>query len=315
MSVGIRVMTWNIAYCTLDGGLDAVVANIRGRNPDLVCLQEVGIGGSLASDIDQPLELATRTGLPYRAFGRDGVYDGGDVGQAVLSRFPLGPIGTYQFAARSSDQHGWAEGTILKTSAVIHRLTHHIFTAHPRLDHNIIACANLVKQLVESLASAEAVLLGADMNIGPEGDAIGTLRSVLTDTWTANPDVTDEFCPGGLIDYVMCRGPYDILPVQHRCPGQSEGSFPSDHPWHLATLVDTRTDPPRCEEIRVSIRDKRAEIDLLQQAKAGLNPRDPADRAEINAINRQIDGLRAEISTLEQESEGIPCLSTAWWTP
>jgi len=45
----------------------------------------------------------------------------------------------------------------------------------------------------------------------------------------------------------------------------------------------------------------------LEDARAGLDPRNPADRREIAAINAQIDQLRQQIVILQQRGQALGC--------
>lgn len=84
---GLRVMTFNIQSAR--HGLDKVAEVIRSASPDIVALQEVDVGSRRANGVDQPAELARRTGLLHFAYFRTTRLHGGDYGVALLSRFPL----------------------------------------------------------------------------------------------------------------------------------------------------------------------------------------------------------------------------------
>jgi|SRR6266700_107537 len=92
MAVGLRFMTWNIDYGQRDDHLERVAALIRGTGVDIAILQEIAVSGSLAGGVNQVTQLSADTGLFNRVFAKDGGYGGGDVGIAVLSRFPLGQV-------------------------------------------------------------------------------------------------------------------------------------------------------------------------------------------------------------------------------
>ena len=56
--------------------------------PDLVALQEVDVKTRRTGQVDQPARYADLTGL-HVAFGKAMDYDGGQYGNAVLSRWPI----------------------------------------------------------------------------------------------------------------------------------------------------------------------------------------------------------------------------------
>src|SRR6266700_3917807 len=321
MAVGLRFMTWNIDYGQRDDHLERVAALIRGTGVDIAILQEIAVSGSLAGGVNQVTQLSADTGLFNRVFAKDGGYGGGDVGIAVLSRFPLGQEQAITYGPRRGTSDNWGEATLLRVPATIHRLTHHIFSAHPRADDYISACASLVHNLVQGLPAGDAVLFGADMNMGRGDQAINDLTAVLKDSFGRCPDTSPQFCTlraGGDVDYAMYRGPYGLQFTECRCPGDSDDpaqtQFPSDHAWVLASVKDTRSESAQCEQIRVGILDRRDQIQQLEVERQGLDPRTPADRSEITQINNQINQLRSQITSLQQQSDQLACLSNDWFS-
>ncbi|MBP7935447.1 MAG: endonuclease/exonuclease/phosphatase family protein [Phycisphaerae bacterium] len=90
-SVQLRVVTYNILHGAgpdkkLDLGRTAEV--IRRLSPDLVALQEVDKGTRRSGGVDEAAELGGLTGM-HAAFGKAMDFDGGQYGDAVLSRFPI----------------------------------------------------------------------------------------------------------------------------------------------------------------------------------------------------------------------------------
>ena len=87
----LRVLTYNLHHGEgTDGRLDLerIAGVIRGAEPDVVALQEVDRRAERTGSVDQPAELARLTGLRV-AFGANISLQGGDYGNAVLSRFPI----------------------------------------------------------------------------------------------------------------------------------------------------------------------------------------------------------------------------------
>lgn len=88
----LRVMCWNVHHgAGEDDKLDLtrIASVIRAQKPDLVALQEVDNKCRRSQGVDQAAELARLTGL-HAAFGKAMDHEGGEYGQAVLSRFPIG---------------------------------------------------------------------------------------------------------------------------------------------------------------------------------------------------------------------------------
>lgn len=87
----LRVLCYNIHHGRgIDGKVDLerIAEVIRRVKPDLVALQEVDRGTRRTAGVDQTAELARLTGLQGK-FARQIDYEGGEYGQAILSRLPL----------------------------------------------------------------------------------------------------------------------------------------------------------------------------------------------------------------------------------
>jgi endonuclease/exonuclease/phosphatase family metal-dependent hydrolase len=88
---GLRVVCWNIRHAQgMDGkhDLERIAARINELEPDVVILQEVDNRCKRSGAIDQAEEIGKLTKLKH-AFGKAINFDGGEYGQAILSRFPL----------------------------------------------------------------------------------------------------------------------------------------------------------------------------------------------------------------------------------
>ena len=87
----LRVLSYNIHHGEgVDRKLDLerIARIIRSVEPDLVALQEVDRKATRSRSIDQPAELARLTGMPV-VFGSNIPLQGGNYGNAVLSRLPI----------------------------------------------------------------------------------------------------------------------------------------------------------------------------------------------------------------------------------
>lgn len=85
----LRVIVLNMHAGKTAAGVDnlpGIAALVKKYHPDLVLLQEVDRGVQRSGGVDQPAELARRTGL-HPAFGKSLDYQGGDYGIAILSRW------------------------------------------------------------------------------------------------------------------------------------------------------------------------------------------------------------------------------------
>ncbi|HEY3237285.1 MAG TPA: endonuclease/exonuclease/phosphatase family protein, partial [Polyangiaceae bacterium] len=91
MSTGLRLVTYNTHHGECVDGrfeLERLAAIIRSLDPDLVGLQEVDNLTVRSGNVDQARVLGELTGMRH-AFGRAMDFDGGEYGEAVLSRWPI----------------------------------------------------------------------------------------------------------------------------------------------------------------------------------------------------------------------------------
>src|SRR5690606_15119708 len=87
----LRVLSYNIHHAEgVDRKLDVerIAKIIVAAKPDLVALQEVDQKVTRTRGVDQPAELARLTGM-HMAFGGNIRLQGGEYGNAVLSRWPI----------------------------------------------------------------------------------------------------------------------------------------------------------------------------------------------------------------------------------
>ncbi len=90
-AASFRVMTYNIHHGEgVDGRLDIerIAAVVRAEGADLVAVQEVDKGVERTSRRDLPSELARLTGMVC-VFRNNYAFQGGEYGNAILSRFPV----------------------------------------------------------------------------------------------------------------------------------------------------------------------------------------------------------------------------------
>ncbi|MBN1347017.1 MAG: endonuclease/exonuclease/phosphatase family protein [Phycisphaerae bacterium] len=90
-TVRLRVLSYNIRHGEgMDGKLDLarIAKVIRSLKPDLVALQEEDRKTRRTRQVDQAAELGRLTGM-HAVFGKAIDHDGGEYGEAVLSRWPI----------------------------------------------------------------------------------------------------------------------------------------------------------------------------------------------------------------------------------
>lgn len=187
----IRVMVYNIHAGKDAAGvdnLDRVAELIRLTAADVVLLQEVDRGTTRSGVVDQPTLLSRRTGLRM-AFGRSLVYQGGDYGIAILSRWPIIsqrtvplPVDPPQERSGSSHEPRVAlHATIAAPAGNLDVINTHIDASRDdRWRRQEIATVLAIADSTSGM-----LLLGGDLNSTPESEVQQAVVSRgLRDAWT-----------------------------------------------------------------------------------------------------------------------------------
>jgi len=191
----MRVLVLNMhAGMDVNGqsNLDSVAALVRDVRADLVLLQEVDSVVRRSGGVDQPAELARRTGL-HAVFGSSLNFQGGEYGIAVLSRWPVAahavvhlPVAPPQERSGGSMEPRTALHVQVTTpSGPLYVLNTHLDPSGD--DHWRRQEADSVLAYARRLAAAGAtVLVGGDFNSTPESAVQQRLRDGgLRDLWLA----------------------------------------------------------------------------------------------------------------------------------
>lgn len=208
--VRLRVLSYNIHHGEgTDGKLDLErIAKIisgaaPGAAPDLVSLQEVDQKLPRSGGVDQPAELARLTGM-HAIFGSNYQFDGGDYGNAVLSRWPIRRQQNHRLPSPTpGEPRGVLEAEVeLEGGEPLVLLATH-------LDHRPIALnrresAAAINKL--ALAAPERLsILAGDLNAIPESDVL----KVFFEAWQASGAkavlTSPAQNPRRQIDYVLVR--------------------------------------------------------------------------------------------------------------
>lgn len=234
----VRIMTFNIHHGEgMDGQLDLarIAKVITDARADIVGLQEVDRGVERTGRRDILKELADLTGLSY-AFGKNIDLQGGDYGNALLTRFPIVSEGNRLLEpVGGGEQRG-----VLQTVLDVHGRQVLVLTAH--FDHRRDSAqrprsAEQMREMVTQWGAGPVVLLG-DFNDVPESPAYETLSAVARDAWTvvgADEGYTIPVeTPRRRIDWILLRG---LTPIE----AQVIRTDASDHlPVLVAATVDAK---------------------------------------------------------------------------
>jgi endonuclease/exonuclease/phosphatase family metal-dependent hydrolase len=205
-----RVMCWNIHRGVGEDGkldLERIAAVIREQKPDLVALQEVDRKTRRSASVDQLEELSRLTGLTG-VFGKAMDHDGGEYGQAILSKHPLGETKVHRLPGDGEPRIAF-EAAVKVGDAGLRFVTLH-------LDHQ--QGARRLKQAEAAKAALEGrevpAILAGDFNDGPDSPALSAFSEGWIRVAKTEPRLT---CPASApeteIDHVLLRGLKPVSPV------------------------------------------------------------------------------------------------------
>src|ERR1043166_2780668 len=205
----LRVMTYNIHVGVgMDKKLDLqrIADVIIKEKPDLVGLQEVDRGVKRTEGKDEIAELARMTHMDY-AFAHNLDFQGGQYGVAMLSRFLLSNVEHRMFEnKREAERRGLLRAQVDVGGKLVNFVTTHLDYQYS--DGRVFETEQMLKFL-ENVNGPLIVV--ADMNDEPAGDAYKLMLSKFTDAWVTSRQKGDGFSypadkPLKRIDYVFLRG-------------------------------------------------------------------------------------------------------------
>jgi len=231
----VKILSFNIYHGATTRGdynLDAIVRVIIDADPDLVALQEVDFRTNRSGKIDLATELGIRTKMAP-LFGRAMFYDGGEYGEAILSKYSF--ISTRNvplpFTPGNEPRTALEAVVVLSSGDTIALIGTHFDHLNPETDR--IAQAEKVNEVFAS-GPCPAILAG-DLNAQPGSNPINILEEVWSSSYDKNnPEPTfPSDAPGKKIDYVMYfpAERWETLKTKVICD-----SIASDHCAYLVTL-------------------------------------------------------------------------------
>ena len=202
----IRVMTYNIHHGEgLDQKVDLerIAQLITEQRADIVALQEVDRGCERTAKRDLPAEFAQLTGLKV-VFEKNIAYQGGDYGNAVLTRFPVKQA---KNTPLKSVAHGEQRGVLQLVLDVHGRdvlfLNTHLDARRAPTERE--QSADELKEIVLGAGQFPVIACG-DFNANPKTKVYAKLAAFLTDSWTVvgqgNGFTIPVKKPANRIDYV-----------------------------------------------------------------------------------------------------------------
>lgn len=208
----ITVMSYNIHHGVgtnriLD--LNRIAGVISAAAPDIVALQEVDKDTKRSGGVDQAAELARLTRMNYQ-FGKAVNYDGGEFGNAILTRHPVTLIGNWPLPGFKEARA--ALFVAIDLSSLYGAGVSMTFVAthlDNRKNANRIESADVIEAVITGLPRRPA-LLGGDLNDRPSTatlnkfDLYWDIEDLGRTLWTFPAGTPDR-----QLDYVLYRSSGD----------------------------------------------------------------------------------------------------------
>ena len=210
----LRVMTYNIygARATSPANaadLDAIAEVIRRQNPDFVTLNEVDVfTNRTGKDVHQARDLAEKLGMEWH-FSKAIDRDGGEYGDAVLSKYPILEKRSYRLPC-AAEQPGEDRSLCVIRVQIDGK---DLYVASTHLDHlsgdaSRLVQATEIRRIRDTELEGDLILCG-DLNAIPSSNVIATMTSFLTNTGPIDQYSFPSDDPSRKIDYIM------YAPIEH----------------------------------------------------------------------------------------------------
>ena len=180
-----RVMTYNIHHgAGLDGKVDLprIADLIKHEQADIVALQEVDKGVERTARRDCPRELAALTGMTC-VFSNNYRFQGGEYGNAVLTRFPIKRWTNRHYQMLHPDEQRGLLQVVLDVHGreLVFMDTH---VDYRRDDAERLLNAAEILEVVQSYRD-RPMILGGDFNDTPDSRTHQKIAQGFTDSWMA----------------------------------------------------------------------------------------------------------------------------------
>ena len=210
----LRVMTYNTygARATSPANaadLDAIAEVIRRQNPDFVTLNEVDVfTNRTGKDVHQARDLAEKLGMEWH-FSKAIDRDGGEYGDAVLSKYPILEKRSYRLPC-AAEQPGEDRSLCVIRVQIDGK---DLYVASTHLDHlsgdaSRLVQATEIRRIRDTELEGDLILCG-DLNAIPSSNVIATMTSFLTNTGPIDQYTFPSDDPSRKIDYIM------YAPIEH----------------------------------------------------------------------------------------------------
>lgn len=231
----LTAMTYNIQSgrdLKRDLNCEHAASVIRGIEPDFVTLNEVRSHTDDVGPVNQAWEVGRLTGY-YPVFGKSIEVNGGEYGNALLTRLPLKSSEVIHIPdpPKKSDKTYYEHRTVLKSTLCVNGRTLTVLGSHFGLAPEEAESA--VSTVLDILDRTDGpVVLMGDFNLRPDSPILAPLFDRLTDTAQGleSPKTFRSDDPWEKIDYIFASKDFDVVSLD--CPDTQQ----SDHRPLIACL-------------------------------------------------------------------------------
>lgn len=179
-----RVMSYNIHHGEgMDGRIDInrIAELIKAENADIVALQEVDRGVLRSGRRDLTEELAKLTGMSC-FFSNNIHYQGGEYGNAVLTRFPILHMTNVHYKMLQPDeQRGVIQMVMMVKGKRVLFLNTHLDYRDNNEAERLLHVATM-KQMTNGFGNIPVIICG-DFNSTPDSDTHKEMEKFTRDSW------------------------------------------------------------------------------------------------------------------------------------
>ncbi len=196
----LTILSYNIHHGKgTDGKLDLqrIADIINMYNPDLVALQELDVNTTRTNKVNQPESLSVLTGMNY-AFSKSIDFQGGEYGNAILSRYPISGKITHPLPGKEKRSALEVQVSMTGIQNNVTFISTHLSLYKTEQAQSIEIINNLVK------SHSDFVILAGDLNITPQSNEFQKLKSYwLNATSGSNLYTFPAKKPTTQIDFVL----------------------------------------------------------------------------------------------------------------
>ena len=208
--------------------IEAIGKVIRDQTPDLVALQEVDVKTNRSGNtLDQAATLAKLSGLTYHYFGKAINHDGGEYGVAILSKYPMEDMRTWQLPTAVETK---GEPRVLAAAVIVLPGNKRILFASTHLDAQRADTNRLmqIRKITELLEHEKMpIIIAGDFNATPETRIIKHLDGFFKRTCIADCGFTIPVnIPNKTIDFIAYRPADSFTVKEHKVIDEK---YASDH--------------------------------------------------------------------------------------